>query len=1321
MRTILCVIFGSLCLVSSVFAQSTSLPSKDWMVKGFEAALADPSEQVAAEAVIFAGHLVADVPLGERSTHVVDRLLKLLETSSARRATLEALAVVPSGPDTHRIVDSLIEAAAKGDVDAISALGTMEHGTQGARIIAALFEQLDAETSNGIRSDILIALAKLPLNAQQKASFADALVSILPDRDDVIDPDVIVGPEPVDAVPTPDLARIVADRLISAADKHPIAWITAAKGLARHDLGDRRPVIVDTLIKHLQQPDPIVARVAANALADIPPDGSSRKAAVSALLKLFGGANAELAAAAMATVGKMPLGDDAPRVVEALRLQLKGTRRVAAAAALGTTDLGSKADAIITSLRAVIEQEEEYDARAAAATALATMPLGDRTAQLYPEILAVLSEGNGSIAAEALAELATHDPAQRDRVIDVALPLLATENLPLQREVAYLIEKLPLGTRKAQVIDRFLPLADPANPGQPEMLATLATLAAGEARKDVADRFLVLLKSENTDTRDAAIDGLATLGRELDKDEVLDALLPLLPGSRASIIDAIGALKFDVAPDKMVDALLPQIGASPGGLATTHVLSAAPSKYKFAEVIGAILGLRESSLKSANSAALNGIASFGPVGVPGTIAAIKLIQTRSDKSVPKFRAAAHIAIGDDPDSTLLLSLLGAPMEPAIAAVSADPVKASAAIRLIHSNWQALAAESSARKEAEEVIMRIIYAACGKPAGTNFLQQLFNGAIGAVVDIATTGSFLTCWTPAQRATIEQVHASFIQAGSSYQQPLGDHLAAESRVPIFNSLSYGVVGWIAFWAALLFAFPYSPMVQAAFFHNPKLREYLSVWTVPLLLIAVPYFRGRILDTFRDDLIRDANPKGFVERLGYFDNGEAELGDAKPAPLKNILPNLHGIVVVRGEAGLGKSSALRWLAINRPHVAFLNARDCAAGVDVAIAERIHRLQEADFIKSLVHIRALTVIIDGLNEVSAGTRENIGTFAREGARGDIFVGTQPIDWTEPAGSTRLTLQPLRRELAAEFLKSRPVGADSESPRHGKPYEEAVDEFLREALDLVPKDESQAAALMLSNPFDLSLAADLLANGTMPKATALIDEAFHLADTDEDDGYRVLHAGQQFPLLAFGDNAIKMRLEDRNWFRKGEFVDETRSLRKWRLVVERSAYTADGEEQRLQFRHDRVWDFFIAAAFRLEPKLWLEHLNDARFRGAYLRIAETWPLEDARKVGERLVAAAAKSGDHTTSDAFVNRLERRLEEEDKTDDPNLTKPMSKTLATEIADRTLAVVNPQNRPLALNAALQRHAIRPVSTPPADQLLDRTAIVAWLLATYAPST
>ena len=63
-----------------------------------------------------------------------------------------------------------------------------------------------------------------------------------------------------------------------------------------------------------------------------------------------------------------------------------------------------------------------------------------------------------------------------------------------------------------------------------------------------------------------------------------------------------------------------------------------------------------------------------------------------------------------------------------------------------------------------------------------------------------------------------------------------------------------------------------------------------------------------------------------------------------------------------------------------------------------------------------------------------------------------------------------------------------------------------------------------------------------------------------------------------------------------------------------------------------------------------------------------------------------------------------------------MAKRMSKTLAAEIADRTMTVVNPANRGLALNAALQRHGFTTV-TPPADKLADRAAIIAWLIDTY----
>ena len=51
---------------------------------------------------------------------------------------------------------------------------------------------------------------------------------------------------------------------------------------------------------------------------------------------------------------------------------------------------------------------------------------------------------------------------------------------------------------------------------------------------------------------------------------------------------------------------------------------------------------------------------------------------------------------------------------------------------------------------------------------------------------------------------------------------------------------------------------------------------------------------------------------------------------------------------------------------------------------------------------------------------------------------------------------------------------------------------------------------------------------------------------------------------------------------------------------------------------------------------------SKTRFRGAYLRIAETWEPRHADLVRERLIVNAADKGDHTTSDEFVRRLEKR-------------------------------------------------------------------------------
>src|SRR6266498_4555479 len=264
--------------------------------------------------------------------------------------------------------------------------------------------------------------------------------------------------------------------------------------------------------------------------------------------------------------------------------------------------------------------------------------------------------------------------------------------------------------------------------------------------------------------------------------------------------------------------------------------------------------------------------------------------------------------------------------------------------------------------------------------------------------------------------------------------------------------------------------------------------------------------------------------------------------------------------------------------------------------------------------------------------------------SKGDVLISTQPIEWQPPPGARILDLIPLERSEAEHFLLSRPVGSDKNQMCHGAAYADAVATFLRRALDEASSDDDRRGAeLMLSNPFDLTFAADLLAQGSMPHATALIDEAFRLADEGEpgQPGYHGV-AGQPFPLARFGRHAVAMRVEDRNWFKPVEFAAELACLLDRKLLVRRAVRGSAGTDERIQFRHDRVWDFFIAAAFAVDAALMEEHVADPRFRGAYLRIAETWEPSAAVRVREHLIVVAAEDGDHTTSDEFIKRLEAR-------------------------------------------------------------------------------
>jgi len=106
------------------------------------------------------------------------------------------------------------------------------------------------------------------------------------------------------------------------------------------------------------------------------------------------------------------------------------------------------------------------------------------------------------------------------------------------------------------------------------------------------------------------------------------------------------------------------------------------------------------------------------------------------------------------------------------------------------------------------------------------------------------------------------------------------------------------------------------------------------------------------------------------------------------------------------------------------------------------------------------------------------------------VVLTTQPIAWEPPqAGATRrFELQPLDREQIAEFLLScRP--RIEEFVLGGNAYVAACRAFLDSTLSpALGAEERRANLVVLSNPMDLTLVAELIAAGEPPTLARLVE-----------------------------------------------------------------------------------------------------------------------------------------------------------------------------------------------------------------------------------------
>jgi len=460
--------------------------------------------------------------------------------------------------------------------------------------------------------------------------------------------------------------------------------------------------------------------------------------------------------------------------------------------------------------------------------------------------------------------------------------------------------------------------------------------------------------------------------------------------------------------------------------------------------------------------------------------------------------------------------------------------------------------------------------------------------------------------------------------------------------------------AFWLLLIFAYPHLPMVQAVFFWNKWTRRMFGLGYVGLAITLIPCLRRRLFQPFRESLIPRRLVDGFNE-ASYFDQTEVTEKTKSNQPperraLHDAAAELKGQIVLEGLSGLGKTLLLQQLALrSKSTLVFLRATNCADGVVTAIQRRLQgQAQDETYLKTLIYAGALDVLIDGLNEASPETRTRISEFVEEYFKGNFVVTTQPLNWTPPATARVLQLQPLRPDQIGMFLNKQwaavePIARRTQLTQEG--YERAVAGYVS-ALPQVgdPGDPVDPGLLVLCNPMDASLAAELLAQGERPDLFRLVEQRFQTMAA----AFRVEN-GRDFPREAFAERVYEWRKADKADINVEGFEVEATELSEYRLMIQRTdtIKKAQGAEDRTRwfFRHDRIMDFFSAPAF-LGPEQKqrrFDHIQDERFWGVYNLLAAQLPDAEERELYAFLNEWAAKANQNELRNRYELARRRRV------------------------------------------------------------------------------
>jgi hypothetical protein len=364
-----------------------------------------------------------------------------------------------------------------------------------------------------------------------------------------------------------------------------------------------------------------------------------------------------------------------------------------------------------------------------------------------------------------------------------------------------------------------------------------------------------------------------------------------------------------------------------------------------------------------------------------------------------------------------------------------------------------------------------------------------------------------------------------------------------------------------------------------------------------------------------------------------------------LKDVLGEIRGQTVLEGRSGLGKTMLLLNLARKaKSTVVYVRAVECNEGVVVAIQGKLQgQAQDEKYLKTLIYAGAVDVLIDGLNEATPDARARITKDVQESFKGNFIVTSQALDWEPPATASVYVLQPLQPNQIEAFLLQQWPALAGEAKVRSDIYQITVREYLAGILsDGQEQVSGDARRVVLSNPMEATLAAELISKGEVPDLFRLVEQRYDAMAKEFEE-----QNGRPFPLISFAERVYQWKDSGNPYISVEGFELEFQSLVKHKLLIQRDERLKkeknEEEVRRWFFRHDKITDFFLVPAFcgdHLARRI--EQVKEERFGGVYELLAVRLSLKEAQELHKYLVDWAAQTNNNGLLNRYTRAMKRR-------------------------------------------------------------------------------